>query len=165
MRRLLLVTALASFFACSREETRTQSTDTASAKASASVTDTDAAVLAVASLSDTLAPLQPAPRVPAQLVIDSAVKADPIAGTHEAATPLCAAGLKDPASGIAFALVRSHQSTSRKPGSRDSTVWGRADYRPSVPARFGMTETQAVRVDCATRRVLGLGPDVTAILR
>ena len=165
MRRLLLLLTVPAVAACSRDETRTQATETASATASAVAPDTGAAVLAVASLADTLAPLQPAPRVPAQLVVDSAVKPGTVAGTTEVATPLCAEGLKDPTSGITFALVRSHQAVSRKPGSRDSTVWGRADYRPSDPARFGMTEAQAVRVDCATRRVLGLGPDVTAILR
>ena len=159
MRRIALLTALAAVIACDRSDTRTTSTDTARGSAPAAPdTGVDARA---ASLSDTLLPLAPAPRAPSHLVVDSTVKAATIVGTDQVATPFCPSGLKDPGSGVTLRIVRSMQSSFRPTGSRDSTLWGRADYKPSDPPRFGLSPHQVLRVDCGTRRVLGIAPDIT----
>lgn len=159
MRRLVLLSALAAVVACDRTETRTSSTDTASAAAPLAP-DTGAAARN-ASLSDTLLQLAPAPGAPSHLAIDSTVKPATVVGTTQLATPLCATGLKDPGSGVTLHVVRSMQSSFKAAGSSDSTVWGRADYKPRDPSRFGLSPDQVLRVDCATRRVLGIAPDIT----
>ena len=159
MRRIALLPALAALVACDRTETRTTSTDTSrGVEAVAPDTSPDARA---ASLSDTLLPLVPAPGAPARLDVDSTVKAGTIAGTDEVATPFCPTGLKDPQSGVTLQIVRSMQSSFKATGSRDSTLWGRADYKPSDPPRFGLSPHQVLRVDCGTRRVLGIAPDIT----
>lgn len=162
MRRIAPRSALAALalldIACERTGTRTTSTDTAS-RGAAVAPDTSADARA-ASLSDTLLPLAPAPRAPRMLAVDSAVKAATLVGTDQVATPLCATGLKDPATGVTLRIVRSVQNTFRPLGSADSTTWGRADYRPSEPSRFGLGPHQVLRVDCVTRRVLGIAPDI-----
>ena len=156
MRRFLLLTMLVGAAACSRSDTRTTSTDTASAGATP---DTSADARA-ASLSDTLLPLVPAPRAPSHLAVDSTVKQATLVGTDQPATPLCATGLKDPASGVTLQIVRSMQTSFKATGAADSTLWGRADYKPSDPSRFGLSPHQVLRVDCGTRRVLGIAPDI-----
>ena len=159
MRRLVLLAAIAALAACDRGETRTSSTDTAHAAGPIAL-DT-AAESRAASLSDTTLTLTPAPRAPGVLAVDSSVRAATVAGTDQVATPFCPTGLKDSASGVTLQVVRSMQSTFKPTGSRDSTVWGRADYKPSDPARFGLEASQVLRVDCGSRRVLGIAPDIT----
>jgi hypothetical protein len=159
MRRLALLAALAALVACDRSETRTASTDTVGAVIPA--TPDSGADARAASLSDTLLPLTPAPRAPSVLAVDSSVRAATVAGTDQLATPFCPTGLKDTTSGVTLHLVRSKQSAFKPSGSRDSTVWGRADYKPSDPSRFGLEPNQVLRVDCGTRRVLGIAPDIT----
>lgn len=160
MRRSSAVALVVALAACS-SESNSRSTDTASA---VGVANDSGAERAATSLSDTLAVLAPAPRAPRVLLVDSTAKADNAVGSNEPATPFCAPGLKDSAGTARFVVVRAVQHTFKPTGSRDSTTWGRADYRPNDPARFGMTATQVLRVDCATRRVLGLGPDITALI-
>ena len=173
MRRPGLPHLIAAFalVACDRAETRAQSTDTAAAavpspEAIAAVGG-DSALLSPrnAWLGDTLRPLAPATRAPASLVVDSTVKQGTVIGSNEPATPLCASGLKDASSGVTLSVVRSMQSSFKRTGATDSTMWGRADYRPSDPARFGLTDTQVLRVDCVTHRVLGIAPDITTATR
>jgi hypothetical protein len=156
---LAAIGAIAALVACDRSESRTSSTDSASAVAPLSP-DSSADARA-ASLSDTLLPLAPAPRAPNVLAIDSSVRPATVAGTDQVATPFCPTGLKDPASGVTLMAVRSKQSSFKPSGSSDSTVWGRADYKPSDPARFGLQPNQVLRVDCGSRRVLGIAPDIT----
>ena len=172
MRRLRLPHLLAVLIlaACDRTETRGQSTETAAAVPSpdalAAVAG-DSALLSAhnAWLGDTLRPLAPATRAPTTLAVDSSVKQGTVVGSNEPATPLCATGLKDAASGVTLHVVRSMQSSFKRTGATDSTMWGRADYRPSDPARFGLTDAQVLRVDCVTRRVLGIAPDITTANR
>jgi hypothetical protein len=158
MRTLLLPMALLALGACNFGETRTATTDTPHARIGVPDTAADARS---ASLSDTLLPLTPAPRAPRQLVVDSTVKAATVVGTDQVATPFCASGLKDPQSGVTLQIVRSMQSSFKPLGGRDSTIWGRADYKPSDPSRFGLSPDQVLRVDCGSRRVLGIAPDIT----
>ena len=159
MRPCALLAAVALLVACDRSETRTSSAD--SANASAPVVPDTAADARAASLSDTLLPLTPAPRAPSVLAVDSSVRPATVAGTNQVATPFCPTGLKDPASGVTLMAVRSKQSSFKPSGSSDSTVWGRADYKPSDPARFGLQPGQVLRVDGGSRRVLGIAPDIT----
>lgn len=168
MRRSLVLPALAVTLvaACGRSATRDAAPDSAgtaaAAPADARATADPGDAPRAPALDDTLAPLEPAPRAPHVLTIDT-TRSGPgtLVGANEPATPLCAIGLRDTATGLTFELVRAKQATSRTPGRRDSTTWGRADYRPSEPARFGMEQDQVLRVDCVTRRVLGIARDIT----
>ena len=161
MRRLASLAVLVALLACDRTDTRTTSADTARDSAAAAP-DTSAAALA-GSLSDTLLPLAPARRAPSHLAIDSTVKPATAVGSNQPVTPLCATGLHDPASGVKLQIVRSFQQSFKPTGSADSTVWGRADYKPSDPSRFGLAPNQVLRVDCGTRRVLGIAPDIGSV--
>jgi hypothetical protein len=158
MRRLdlLAVIALAGIAACQQPETGANA-DTTPVVAQRG-TSIDAGQGGW--LGDTTRTLLPAPGATARLEVDPDVPQGTAVASDEPATPLCPTGLRDRASGLRLQVVRSMQQIDKPLSGKDSTVWGRADYRPNTPEKFGLAPGQLLRVNCGTRQVLGIAPDI-----
>ena len=119
----------------------------------------------VRGLADSVA--APAPRgIALQLVADSATGGAPgahpgVPATSADSATLCAAALRDPASGERFLVTRSVVHTERDSTTANVVrhrLQGWADYMPVDPARVGLAKDVRLRVDCATNTVAGIAP-------